>query len=273
MGAFVLPIYDLRLFYSKLQRGQFGVVILWMPVVGFIVATSIVSGILRLFGQSPRSKSTGRDPEQDVIQNAYAQWAPIYDFVCGPIFLSARRATARAARKIGGRILEIGVGTGLSIGDYYGCTELIGIDISVPMIARATKRMTNRQYPYVKQLLQMDAAKLSFEDQYFDCVVGQFVITLVDNPERVLSECARVLKPGGQIILMNHLYSETGVAAAIERWASDRARPLGLRPEFPLARLLAWAEKHGDIRLIDHHKVPPFGAFTLVRFGKITGKV
>lgn len=255
--------------HKKARRGQFGVVILWLPVVGFIVSASIVSGVLRLFGRSPRLRSTSRDPEQDVIQNAYAQWAPIYDFVCGPIFLNAHRITARAARTVGGRILEIGVGTGLSLGDYYGCTEMIGIDISAPMIARAKERMTNRRYPYAIQLLPMDAANLSFVDQYFDCVVGQFVITLVDNPERVLSECARVLKPGGQIILVNHFYSETGVAAAIERWASHYARPLGLRPEFPLARLLAWAEKRGDIRLIDHYKVPPFGAFMLVRFGKI----
>lgn len=184
----------------------------------------------------------------------------------------SREINRCAARKVGGRILEIGVGTGLSLG-VYGCTEIIGIDISAPMLARATERMPNCRYPYVKQLLQMDAAKLSFEDQCFDCVVGQFVITVVDNPERMLSECARVLKSGGQIILVNHLYLEAGLAAAIERWASDRARPLGLRPEFPLARLLAWAEKHEGIRLIDHYKVPPFGAFTLVRFGRITGKV
>jgi ubiquinone/menaquinone biosynthesis C-methylase UbiE len=147
---------------------------------------------------------------------------------------------------------------------------MVGIDISAPMIARAQERTASGQYPHVKKLLQMDAANLRFEDRYFDCVVGQFVITLVDDPERVLAECARVLKPGGQIILVNHLYSETGVAAAIERLASRYARPLGLRPEFPLARLQAWAEKQKDIRLLDHYKVPPLGAFTLVRFGRIT---
>jgi hypothetical protein len=69
---------------------------------------------------------------------------------------------------------------------------------------------------------------------------------------------------------VNHLYSETGVAAAIERWASHYARPLGLRPEFPLARLQAWTEKHKNMRLLDHYKVPPLGAFTLVRFGRIS---
>jgi len=77
----------------------------------------------------------------------------------------------------------------------------------------------------------MDAHHLRYDDASFDCVVGQFVITLVEDPERVLSECARVVKPGGQIILVNHLYSERGLAAAIER-----------------------------------RKVPPFGVYTLVGF-------
>jgi len=252
------------------KGAQFGVVILWVPVAGFIVAASIVSGLLRFFGRSSTLRSTGRDPERDVNQRAYARWAPVYDCICGPIFANARRVTARAAREVGGRILEIGVGTGLSLGDYHGCTELIGIDISPPMIARAKARMASRRYPFIKSLLQMDATNLTFDDQYFDCVVGQFVITLVDDPERVLTECARVLKPGGQIILVNHLYSETGVAAAIERWASHYARPLGLRPEFPLARLQGWAERHDHIRLLDHSKVSPWGAFTLVRFARIS---
>jgi phosphatidylethanolamine/phosphatidyl-N-methylethanolamine N-methyltransferase len=255
---------------SLAKQGQLGVVILWIPVVGLLVAAAIISGLLRFFGRPSTSKSTGRDPDQSVVQKAYARWAPIYDIVCGPIFVNARRAAARAAREVGGRILEIGVGTGLSLGDYHDCTEVIGIDLSAPMIARAKARMANRQYPYVKDLLQMDAADLNFQDQSFDCVVGQFVITLVDDPERVLSECARVLKPGGQIILVNHLYSETGVAAAIERWASHYARRLGLRPEFPLARLQAWAKKRQDITLLDHYKVPPWGAFMLIRFGRIS---
>src|SRR5262249_53072514 len=235
------------------EGGQLGVVILWIPVLGFIIIASVLSGLLRLLRRTSAAASNSCDPDQDVMRKAYARWAPVYDFVCGPIFLNSRRATAHAAREVGGRILEIGVGTGLSLGDYRGCAEMVGIDISAPMIARAQERTASGQYPHVKKLLQMDAADLGFEDQYFDCVVGQFVITLVDDPERVLAECARVLKPGGQIILVNHLYSETGIAAAIERWASRYARPLGLRPEFPLARLQAWAEKHKQMRLLNHY--------------------
>jgi phosphatidylethanolamine/phosphatidyl-N-methylethanolamine N-methyltransferase len=88
----------------------------------------------------------------------------------------------------------------------------------------------------------------------------------VADPERVLSECARVVKPGGQIILVNHLYLERGFAAAVERLLSVMAHRLGLRPEFPFQRLATWAETHGGAELIERRKVRPFGVYTLVRF-------
>jgi len=207
-----------------------------------------------------------RDPDQHVMEKAYARWAPIYDALCGPIFLNGRRAAAQAAREVGGRILEIGVGTGLSFDDYDDTTEITGIDISEPMILRARSRAATGRYPHVKGLAVMDAHELRYPDASFDCVVGQFVITLVENPERVLSECARVVRPGGQIILVNHLYSERGLAAAVERLLAQQARALGLRPEFPFQRLAEWAQAHGGAELIERRKVPPFGVYTLVRF-------
>lgn len=210
-----------------------------------------------------------RDPNRDVMEKAYARWAPVYDALCGPIFLTGRRAAASAARDAGRRILEIGVGTGLSFDDYDGRNEITGIDLSEPMIARARERVARGRYPFVKQLLVMDASDLAFADATFDCVVGQFVITLVEDPERVLSECARVVKPGGQIILVNHLYSERGLAAAVERWTASKARAIGLRPEFPFARLQAWANAHGGAELIERRKVPPLGVYTLVRFRRV----
>jgi phosphatidylethanolamine/phosphatidyl-N-methylethanolamine N-methyltransferase len=192
-----------------------------------------------------------RDPDSHVVQQAYARWAPVYDALCGPVFLNGRRAAATAARNVGGRILEIGVGTGLSFEDYDATTEIVGIDISEPMIARARERTKSGRYPFVKELAVMDAHELAYEDGSFDCVVGQFVITLVEDPERVLSECARVVRPGGQIILVNHLYSERGLIAAVERLLAQRARKLGLRPEFPFQRLAAWAQTHGGAELIE----------------------
>lgn len=209
------------------------------------------------------------DLERNVVETAYARWAPIYDTVCGPVMVKGRRAAAAAARAIGGKILEVGVGTGLSFDDYDASTEITGIDLSAPMLAKAREKMASGRYPYVRDVRLMDAHRLAFADATFDCVVAQFVITLVANPEQVLSECHRVVKPGGRIILVNHLYSETGVAAAVERWAARRTRALGLRPEFPFARLQAWAHAHKDANLVERRKVAPFGIYTLVSFERL----
>lgn len=209
------------------------------------------------------------DPDRNVMALAYKRWAPVYDVICGPIFVSGRRGAAAAARTVGGRILEVGVGTGLSFEDYDATTEVVGIDICEPMVAKARERVATGRYPHVKSLLVMDAQNLAFPDASFDCVVAQFVITLVADPERVLSECARVVRPGGEIILVNHLYSERGVGAALERWFARRARTLGLRPEFPFARLDAWARSHGAVELIERRLLKPFNVYTLVRFRRI----
>ncbi len=211
-------------------------------------------------------RTLGHDLEQAVVAHAYARWAPIYDAVCGPVMLGGRKAAARAARQTGGRILEVGVGTGLSFDDYDHTTEITGIDLSEPMLLKAREKMASGRYPFVRDVRLMDAHDMSFPDATFDCVVAQFVITLVENPERVLSECHRVVKPGGRIILVNHLYSERGVVAAIERWAARKTRHLGLRPEFPFARLAQWASDNGEVRLVERQAVSPFGVYTVVCF-------
>lgn len=210
------------------------------------------------------------DLDRNTVEHAYRRWAPIYDAVCGPVMVQGRRAAARAARAVGGTILEVGVGTGLSFEDYDSSTEITGIDLCEPMLAKARAKIVSGRYPHVKDVQLMDAHAMTFADATFDCVVAQFVITLVADPERVLSECRRVVKPGGKIILVNHLYSERGVAAAIERWAARKTRNLGLRPEFPFARLAAWAETDHGARLIERRKIAPFGVYTLVCFERIT---
>jgi phosphatidylethanolamine/phosphatidyl-N-methylethanolamine N-methyltransferase len=209
------------------------------------------------------------DLERSTVETAYARWAPIYDVVCGPVMVKGRRAAAKAAREVGGRILEVGVGTGLSFDDYDFRTEITGINLSAPMLAKAREKMASGRYPFVRDVQLMDAHRMSFADATFHCVVAQFVITLVEDPEQVLSECHRVVKPGGRIILVNHLYSETGVAAAVERWAAKRTRALGLRPEFPFARLQAWAQANRGATLVERRKLAPFGVYTLVCFERV----
>lgn len=208
------------------------------------------------------------DLDRSTVERAYARWAPLYDVLCGPVFLNARRAATGAAKKVGPHVLEIGVGTGLSFSDYNERFDITGVDISEQMIARARTRHATGRYPWVSDLQVMDAEQLGFKDASFDAVVAQFVITLVANPERVLDECARVLSPGGEIILVNHFYSERGLAAKVEDGLAKMARPLGLRPEFPFARIAAWAESCGGMDIIERRKITPFKVFTLVRIKK-----
>ena len=206
--------------------------------------------------------------DKETIAKAYARWAPVYDLVFGAVFERGRRAAIVAAERIGGRILEVGVGTGISLPDYSRKNRLVGIDISVPMLRKAKARVRQRNLTNVDALSVMDVAHLGFPDNFFDVVVAQYVITAVPDPEAALDEFARVVKPGGEVILVNHIGAEAGLRRAFELGFAPVARRLGWRPEFAWARLARWAAAHKDMRVIERRPVPPLGHFSLVRFGK-----
>jgi phosphatidylethanolamine/phosphatidyl-N-methylethanolamine N-methyltransferase len=93
----------------------------------------------------------------------------------------------------------------------------------------------------------------------------------VPYPEATLDEFARVLRPGGEIILVNHLGAETGLRAVFEHWFAPLARRLGWRPEFRWERLAQWAARHGGVQVIERRPMPPLGHFSLIRFGRLGG--
>src|SRR5499426_3521023 len=160
----------------------------------------------------------GAELDQATLDKAYARWAPVYDMVFGPVFESGRLAAISAAERIGGRILEVGVGTGISLPDYARTNRLVGVDISEPMLRKAQQRVVELGLANVEGLWVMDAEHLSFPDASFDVVVAQYVITTVPNPEATLDEFARVLKPGGEIVLVSRVGAEAGLRRALERW-------------------------------------------------------
>ena len=209
--------------------------------------------------------------DRGTIEKAYARWAPVYDVVFGRVFEQGRQASIEAAERhvgpAGGRILEVGVGTGISLLNYNRNNRLVGIDISAPMLRRAQDRVAEHKLTNVEALSVMDAKHLALPDASFDAVVAQYVITAVPDPEATLDEFIRVLKPGGEIVLVNHLGAETGFRRAFEQGFSPIARRLGWSPEFPWARLTHWAERDG-VRLIERRPMPPLGHFSLLRFGK-----
>src|SRR5271154_1181878 len=206
------------------------------------------------------------------VAKAYARWAPIYDVVFGAVFERGRKASIAAAERIGGRILEVGVGTGLSLPDYSWTNRLIGVDLSVPMLRKAKARATEHRLTNVEGLAVMDAQHLGFQDGVFDVVVAQYVITAVPDPEATLDEFVRVIKPGGEIILVNHLGAEAGLRSLLESAFAPLARRLGWRPEFRWERLAQWAARHDDVRVVERRPMPPLGHFSLIRFGRLGGE-
>jgi phosphatidylethanolamine/phosphatidyl-N-methylethanolamine N-methyltransferase len=206
--------------------------------------------------------------DSHTIARAYAGWAPVYDLVFGAVFDAGRRASIAAAERIGGRILDVGVGTGISLANYSASNRIVGVDFSEPMLRRAHERVARQKLSHIEALAVMDAQRLGFPNGAFDVVVAQFVITAVPDPEATLDEFARVTKPGGEIILVNHLGAEAGLQRDFEHWFAPLARRLGWRPEFKWARLAQWAERHGGVLLIERRSLPPLGQFSLIRFGR-----
>ncbi|HWW46898.1 MAG TPA: methyltransferase domain-containing protein [Xanthobacteraceae bacterium] len=210
----------------------------------------------------------GKDIDRAGVAKAYARWAPIYDLVFGPVFDRGRKATIAIADRIGGRVLDVGIGTGLSLTDYSPTTRICGVDISEPMLRKAQERVQNLNLANVDTLSVMDAKNLAFPDNFFDAVVAQYVITAVPDPEGTLDDFIRVLKPSGELILVNHIGAEGGPRKAFELAFAPVARRLGWRPEFPWERLVKWAAVHGGVTLEERRPMPPMGHFSLIRYRK-----
>jgi len=213
------------------------------------------------------------DIDKESVERAYARWAPVYDLVFGAVFEHGRKASIEAAEKAvgpaGGRILEVGVGTGISLPDYARKNRLTGIDLSEPMLRKALARVEKEKLTNVEALAVMDAERLALPDDSYGVVVAQYVITAVPNPEATLDEFARVLKPGGEIILVNHIGAEEGPRKLFEQWFAPIARKLGWRPEFRFGRLADWAARHGGVRVVERRAMPPLGHFSLIRFQRL----
>jgi phosphatidylethanolamine/phosphatidyl-N-methylethanolamine N-methyltransferase len=211
------------------------------------------------------------DLDAHTVTKAYARWAPVYDLVFGAVFERGRHAAIAAAERVGGRILEVGVGTGISLPQYSRDCRICGVDISEPMLRKAQERVTEFGLSNVEGLWVMDAERLNFPDDSFDVIVAQYVITTVPNPEATLDEFARVLKAGGEIILVSRVGAETGLRRSLEHWFQPAARKLGWRTEFSFERYAQWASRTAGMTLVERRAMPPFGHFSLIRFIKEGG--
>jgi phosphatidylethanolamine/phosphatidyl-N-methylethanolamine N-methyltransferase len=203
------------------------------------------------------------------VKKSYSRWAPVYDLVFELVLRPGRKAAAAAADRLGGHVLDVGVGTGLELPMFDRRTRLTGIDLSEPMLQRAKWRVRAKALGNVEALVVMDAARLAFPDAHFDAVVAPYVLTVVPDPHGSLDELARVVKPGGEIILVNHVGSGQGPMAWIESALAKCSAELGWQPEFAWSILGDWIDSTPSVRLVERRKLPPFGLFTLARIARL----
>jgi phosphatidylethanolamine/phosphatidyl-N-methylethanolamine N-methyltransferase len=197
---------------------------------------------------------------------AYARWAPIYDHVFGGFNSRAvREAVAVLNQLPPGRILEVGVGTGISLPYYKPQHRVVGIDLSPDMLERAAKRVDRQKLGTVEALHVMDAARLSFGDASFDAATAMFVITVVPETDRTLAELVRVVRPGGKIVMVSHFGEKTGLIAAAERGIARFGPSLGWNPGFPVERILG----NQMLKLVEKRRLGWLGFYTLLTFERL----
>ncbi|NWJ27519.1 class I SAM-dependent methyltransferase [Rhizobium sp. Td3] len=195
----------------------------------------------------------------------YRYWAPVYDIVYSLFLRRAQRTLAARAAEVGRDILEVGVGTGLILPFYPPDSRVTGIDISAEMLERATRKKEKLGLAHVMKLEVMDACNMKFPDRSFDVICIPFVLPLVPDPDALLNECARIVRPGGEIIIVSKLTESAGGLREFEEFISPVARKLGLSSAFRSEMITRWLSQSKDVSLVENTRIRPVGFFRLIR--------
>lgn len=197
----------------------------------------------------------------DAIKDVYGRLAGLYDVMFGPVAnFGRKRVVAEVNRLEPSSVLEVGVGTGISLRHYDSRHEISGIDLSAEMLDRAKRRVAQGSFRHVRQLQVMDAQDMAYDDNSFDVVVAMYVMSVVPDPQKVLSEMQRVCRPNGKIFIVNHFSQDHGFLNKIERLLEPYADSLGWRPHFLIDGFLATV----GLTVLEQKPVPPLGVFTML---------
>jgi phosphatidylethanolamine/phosphatidyl-N-methylethanolamine N-methyltransferase len=175
----------------------------------------------------------------DPMKAAYRRYASIYDALFGAVLHAGRKAVIEALEcGPGERVLEVGVGTGLSLPLYPAYTNIVGIDLSREMLEKARERVARLGLRNVESLQEMDAEAMSLPDASFDKVVAMYVVSVVGRPRRLMAELERVCRPGGQIFIVNHARSDNPILGGLEKALAPLSNLIGFRPDFEMRELV-----------------------------------
>jgi phosphatidylethanolamine/phosphatidyl-N-methylethanolamine N-methyltransferase len=197
------------------------------------------------------------------VRNVYRRWAPVYDATFGSLVKPYRRHIRTVVHECKARdILEVGVGTGMSLHHYPRDTKVTGVDICPEMLLKAQQRV-NRGISAEVKLQLGDGESLAFPDDNFDLVVMLFVISVTPDPQTLLNEVARVLRPGGHVLIINHFAGVRGIGW-IERLLAPMADHVGFHSQLPITDVL----DHPEFSCIRITRLWPIGFFKLVLLRK-----
>lgn len=173
------------------------------------------------------------------VERIYDSYSGVYDLLFNGIMQPGReRAVLALSIQPGDRVLEVGVGTGLSLPYYPLHCEIVGIDISDPMLRKASERCRELGIRGA-EFLRMEAERMTLPDESFDRVLASYVMSAVADPHRVTAELWRVCRPGGTIVLLNHFRSRHRLVAAGERALTPLSKRFGFVLDLALERLIA----------------------------------
>jgi phosphatidylethanolamine/phosphatidyl-N-methylethanolamine N-methyltransferase len=204
----------------------------------------------------------------DGQKRVYRIWAKFYDTIYVKLLARAQREAVDAAVASGRDILEIGVGTGLTLPYFPADRRVVGVDLSEDMLGVANRKVHDQRLSAVTGLCVMDACRLGFGDETFDAVTAQFVITLVPDPEQALDEMDRVLKPDGEIVISSRLVDSTGIGAVFWSALAPLAKAVGWSSDFKVSRITDWGRRTGRFETVHVGR----GYFKVVRLKKLRSR-
>ena len=226
--------------------------------------SSFLAATARAGASTRRHEAKVLQLDEGQVRDAYRRWAPVYDYTFGAVSTAGRRHAVEIVNAGTGRGLEVGGGTGRALPNNKKHLDIGGIDLAPEMLEKARERGKTDNITNVSGLHEMDASNLTFADNSFDTTVAMYVITVVPDPKMGMLELARVTKPGGEVMLVNHFSQEEGVRGWVERQMAPFADLVGWHSVFDVSQVMVCT----DLQLIDRKALRPWGLFTMMRFRK-----
>jgi phosphatidylethanolamine/phosphatidyl-N-methylethanolamine N-methyltransferase len=190
----------------------------------------------------------------------YSEYALLYDKTFGKIFYDRIKQVIESLKiPPGARVLELGVGTGISFSAYPAHCKVIGIDLAEDMLIQARAKIAKNSWPHL-QVMKTDALDLTFRDNSFDYVTAFHTVTVVPDPIRMLTEAKRVCRPGGKIVIVNHFTTELPIIGPLTEALDPVTRRLGWGTKLRLEQFL----EATDFKVEKIYKISKLSLYTVV---------